>query len=517
MRHHRLRVQKRKATMKRFLICSSENKSGCEPKMPFNALSLLALLGFSCYIFWELLGIFGALPFAAPYFPSDSLWFMRVCGFFVLAVSFLVATKTYRSLEDRPKLVLGTGMLSALLVLLLSAAFPLLEAPPIWLGVIAWSAHGLSLAFFMFAWALYFSACFDSWTSIVIAAGYVVGFSMFFLYSLTIPFDNTASSLFLGFISAATTVSMLAFLLFASKMPLYLLKQRQEVKSDEESPTSEKTLGIPNRAILKTASRIVYATTCGINFGFAIILLQSIGTMSVSYGAVGGMAGCAIALIALSAGALNRGDDIRRIGFVPIAAPLLFLPLGGIASYILCSIPIIATSIFTATVSWCNTARKSFSKKCGPVDVFSKEKVPGWFGLIIGAIVCEIAVNASTEVFTVIIAALVASICIAFAFLELCTYNSTEERHIAEQKAGEQSEVRSRRFRDRCDAISQSYGLTPRETEVLVLLAKGYHADSISTELNIARPTTRTHIQHIYQKLTINSQQELIRIVDMRS
>lgn len=504
--------------MKRFLIRSSEKRSSCEPKAPFNALSLLALLGFSCYIFWELLGIFGALPFAAPYFPSDSLWFMRVSGFFVLAASFLVATRTYRNLENRPSFVLGLGALSALLVLLLSAVFPLLATPPVWLGVIAWSAHGLSLAFLMFAWALYFSACFDSWTAIVVAVGYVIGFSMFFLYSLTIPFDNTASSLFLGFASAAATVGMLAFLLFASKMPLHLLKKRQEDGSDAASAKNDtEPQGTSGRAGLKSASRIVYATTCGINFGFAIILLQSIGTMSVSYGAIGGMAGCIIALIALSAGALNRGADIRRIGFVPVAAPLLFLPLGGMASYILCSIPIIATSIFTATVSWYSTARKSSSKKRGPIDVFSKEKMPGWFGLLIGAIVCEVAVNASTDVFTVIIAALVALICIAFAFLELCTYNNTDDQHAIASKTGERSEVPSRRFRDRCDAISQSYGLTPREAEVLVLLAKGYHADSISAELSIARPTTRTHIQHIYQKLTINSQQELIRIVDMRS
>lgn len=504
--------------MKRFLMRFSEKRNGCEPKAPFSALSLLALLGFSCYIFWELLGIFGALPFAAPYFPNDSLWLMRVCGFFVLAMSFLAATKAYRRLEDRPGFVLAIGASSAFLVLLLSAAFPLLATPPVWLGVIAWSAHGLSLAFLMFAWARHFSVAFDSWTAIIVAVGYVIGFSMFFLYSLTIPFDNTASSLFLGFVSAATTVGMLAFLLFATGTSVRLFAKRRKGGPDAGSAANgEEPRCAPSRMTLKSASRIVYATTCGINFGFAIILLQSIGTMSVSYGAIGGMAGCAIALVALSAGALDRGADIRRIGFVPVAAPLLFLPLGGMASYILCSIPIIATSIFTATVSWYNTARKSSSKGRGPIEVFSKEKLPGWFGLLIGAIVCEIAVNASTDVFTIIIAALVALICIAFAFLELCTYNSTEEQHAAAGKASEQNEVRSRRFRDRCDEISQSYGLTPREAEVLVLLAKGYHADSISTELNIARPTTRTHIQHIYQKLTINSQQELIRIVDMRS
>ena len=104
----------------------------------------------------------------------------------------------------------------------------------------------------MFAWALYFSACFDSWTAIVVAVGYVIGFSMFFLYSLTIPFDNTASSLFLGFASAAATVGMLAFLLFASKMPLHLLKKRQEDGSDAASAKNDtEPQGTSGRAGLK--------------------------------------------------------------------------------------------------------------------------------------------------------------------------------------------------------------------------------------------------------------------------
>ena len=47
--------------------------------------------------------------------------------------------------------------------------------------------------------------------------------------------------------------------------------------------------------------------------------------------------------------------------------------------------------------------------------------------------------------------------------------------------------------------------------------AKGYNADSISKELNIAKPTTKTHIQHIYQKLTINSQQALIALINDKS
>ncbi len=52
--------------------------------------------------------------------------------------------------------------------------------------------------------------------------------------------------------------------------------------------------------------------------------------------------------------------------------------------------------------------------------------------------------------------------------------------------------------------------LSPRETEVLQLLAKGKSYTMIARELFIDKETVRTHIKNIYQKLNVNSKASAI-------
>lgn len=66
----------------------------------------------------------------------------------------------------------------------------------------------------------------------------------------------------------------------------------------------------------------------------------------------------------------------------------------------------------------------------------------------------------------------------------------------------------------RCAQISAECGLTPRESEVFVLLARGRDVGYICEELVIARNTVNVHRKSIYAKLGIHSQQELLSVVE---
>ena len=66
----------------------------------------------------------------------------------------------------------------------------------------------------------------------------------------------------------------------------------------------------------------------------------------------------------------------------------------------------------------------------------------------------------------------------------------------------------------RINALSAEYGLSPRETEVLFLLAKGRNAEYIQDDLVVSRHTAKAHIYHIYQKTGVHSRQELINIME---
>lgn len=52
--------------------------------------------------------------------------------------------------------------------------------------------------------------------------------------------------------------------------------------------------------------------------------------------------------------------------------------------------------------------------------------------------------------------------------------------------------------------------LSPRETEVLNLLSKGFLYKEIADALGISYPTVHTHIRHVYEKLHVRSRTEAV-------
>ena len=74
--------------------------------------------------------------------------------------------------------------------------------------------------------------------------------------------------------------------------------------------------------------------------------------------------------------------------------------------------------------------------------------------------------------------------------------------------------MRGGRFRAKCETVANTYLLSTRETEVMFFLAKGHNAAYIQEKLYISEGTAKTHIRHIYRKLDIHTQQELMRMVE---
>lgn len=71
----------------------------------------------------------------------------------------------------------------------------------------------------------------------------------------------------------------------------------------------------------------------------------------------------------------------------------------------------------------------------------------------------------------------------------------------------------ARSVADACMELAASYGLSPRETEVFVLLAQGRTRAFIQDQLVLSGSTVKTHVGHIYAKLGVDGRQEMMDVI----
>jgi DNA-binding response OmpR family regulator len=70
--------------------------------------------------------------------------------------------------------------------------------------------------------------------------------------------------------------------------------------------------------------------------------------------------------------------------------------------------------------------------------------------------------------------------------------------------------ARLRRLLERTPPAPAFHQLTPRELEVLTLLAEGYDQRAIAAKLVISPKTTASHIQHVIEKLGVHSRAQAV-------
>lgn len=65
--------------------------------------------------------------------------------------------------------------------------------------------------------------------------------------------------------------------------------------------------------------------------------------------------------------------------------------------------------------------------------------------------------------------------------------------------------------------LAGGFFLSPRETDIALLVARGYTVNRIAEELCLARGTVQSHTKSIYRKLNVHSKQEVIDLVQSQS
>ncbi len=77
----------------------------------------------------------------------------------------------------------------------------------------------------------------------------------------------------------------------------------------------------------------------------------------------------------------------------------------------------------------------------------------------------------------------------------------------------EEASRREEALAERCAEVSAASGLSPREDEILRLLAQKRTMAAIARDLYIAEGTVKAHVRHIYEKTGINTRKELYELL----
>jgi DNA-binding CsgD family transcriptional regulator len=107
-------------------------------------------------------------------------------------------------------------------------------------------------------------------------------------------------------------------------------------------------------------------------------------------------------------------------------------------------------------------------------------------------------------------------------FIENQTYPFFDKLFISEAKIQEPGSLPIDGFstkggstwRAKLDAIALESSLSPRQKEVMGLLAKGRDAGYIMKHFVISRSTAKTHVYNLYRRLGIHSRQELLDLIE---
>ena len=179
---------------------------------------------------------------------------------------------------------------------------------------------------------------------------------------------------------------------------------------------------------------------------------------------------------------------------------------------------------------WMLLADITYTYRLSSVTVFGI----GWSMITLGVLLGSLAGSVVVAAFSPFSPRMLSIVALGATCAVLCSYMfvlkesdlvkmtaSAESAEDAADKAtssasSEDGAPRPPRFVSRCRDIAERYGLTERETEVMISYAKGRSYARLQEELHASRGTVTTHLRHIYQKLDIHSKQELLDLIEGR-
>lgn len=210
----------------------------------------------------------------------------------------------------------------------------------------------------------------------------------------------------------------------------------------------------------------------------------------------------------------RRADDLFSLSVILVIGGFLLIPLGIADARPWASSLLAAGGACFSILRWLTLSSIGSRNIFALVPTFAFADIMTSLGTEAGAAAAHASMAVWGQDATGAIATGGTFILVVFLWLGFRSFSFTETIRGVEPIRPLPSSEAGASLADRCDQLAEATGLTGREREIFLMLAKGRNTRFIQEQLVISPNTVRSHIKHLYVKLDVHSQQELIDLVE---
>lgn len=474
-----------------------------EPAQNINLPSVfMAVCGFALY--W---GCFFTMLMRNSFMDAaiEELWyhlFLRIV-FLVgsAAICIVIARKAdwFSSERGRRLQKAGIVLFSAVAAVSSFTAYTLETALPLAFDFVAWSLAGMGLACLLMIWVELIAALPKRHCAAALVASMALGGPTYLIMNL-LPFPFN--------------IGMLCLCPLASLGISELLERDPSIVMPAFVPLDEsrkKTRFAPLFKVVCMAYGIVFGVGIGATtqFGESDLLLGAIALVLVAG------AGAAWLVLRTMPDLARRMSSLRLLFPVLIVAliPMSFLQGPAAAS---CNMLLLGCYVFFEALGIELALDIAGTRNASRLHLVGSTQACLYVGLLLGHAI-GLAVTSSGvmdyPMLSMAALALVVLLAVIITFAPLSPLADTASKH-SEPAGAEEQDASNDTWQAHCERVAKDAGLSARETEVFMLLAKGRGIEHIQNKLCISGHTVKTHVYNIYRKMDINSREELLDAVE---
>jgi len=467
--------------------------------------SLLTILGFAC--FWSgLISVIASSVFVSLHISDQAgllLRFVFLLGF-ALVQFFSYTRLLYRTSEV--SLLKTIHMVVAILTLLFflvafSSTLGILSPLPFVVEATIWFLFGSSCGLLLVAWGI-------SWTQLdaerpdshASALGVAASVASAVIMSVFTLFAPQAVSL------AAVGISFFASLL----LQRYLLTQYPVIENIDIKDSRQR-LDLFSRNLLTplfvgATFGVVMAFASLEEFGFSLLLTVLVGVL---------LGSITVFCLLLLLRRVPRYSTFERFIFPILGGGLILMPFTEWVFHLVVIVVLIADIVCFFVMHWTVLIMLSYRHHVRASYHYEQGLIAPLGGFALGwGVVGFCAFGLHMPPFSAMLIVALTMVLLLIVVLSIVPYASNKAVEEIASTIEEEIQGKTGPWRRRGELICENYSLTPREKEVFLLLAQGRNTEVIAKRLFISTHTVKTHTARIYRKLSINSQQELIDIVE---